>query len=359
VTTASAQPDGRTEPDQAQCAPWSFGIAGLGHVLGEPVEVASAAAAYTADPQKIQNWGYRRFHRAAAGTGLTDLAAAAADLALRRAGLAAADLDLVVLAMSDIAEYLYWDAAAATQARLGAHRAEAVLVNQACGSGVVSFDIVAGKFATHGDYRTALIVAANRVCDAYWNRMDSTTSISSDGAAAAVAVRGYSGCRWLTTEVISDGRFADFSRLESGGTAQPFTAQGQQPTQVANPFDRMEVFFKEDIHQMLRFVETISARNREVLQNACFRAAVPIAQVKRFVHLNDNIEALTEMARELGISLAQTNAELAMDHGHLGCADQILCLERHISAGELSPGDVVALTSTGSGMHWTCTLLRI
>lgn len=337
----------------------SFGVVAMGNVLGEPVDVTSAVAEYTPDLKKIQGWGYRRFHRAEEGTGLTDLAARAGQLALTRAGLAADNIDLVVLAMSDIAEYLYWDAAAATQARLGAHRAEALLLNQACGSGVMSFDAVAGKFATHRDYRTALIVAANRVCDVYWNRMEATTSISSDGAAAAVAVRGHRGCRWLTTAVISDGRYADFFKLESGGAARPFAAGTPWLTQVENPFDRLEVFFGNDLREMLRFAETIGARNRQVLERACQRAAVPLSSIKRVIHLNDNIRALTDLASELGISLDHTNADLAMDHGHLGCADQIFCLERHIGSGELVRGDVVALTSVGSGMHWTCTLLRI
>jgi len=337
----------------------SFGVVAMAGVLGEPVDVTLAAAEYTPDLKKIQGWGYRRFHRAEAGVGLSDLAVRAGHLALTRAGLDPGDVDLVVLAMADIAEYLYWDAAAATQARLGAHRAEALLLNQACGSGVMSFDAVAGKFATHDEYRTALIIAANRVCEAYWNRMEATTSISSDGAAAAVAVRGHPGCRWLTTAVISDGRYADFFRLESGGAARPFGAAGLRPAQVENPFDRLEVFFGNDLREMLRFIEIIGARNREVFEKACHKAAVPPRSVKRVIHLNDNMKALADLAKDLGISVGHTNADLAMDYGHLGCADQIFCLERHVGSGDLARGDVVALTSVGSGMHWACTLLRI
>jgi 3-oxoacyl-[acyl-carrier-protein] synthase III len=337
----------------------SFGLMTIGRALGEPVEVASAAPAYTADVKKIQAWGYRVFHRAHAGTGLTDLAVAAGQRALAGAGVPPEEVDLVVLAMSDIAEYLYWDPAAAAQARLGAHRAEAVLLNQACGSGVASFDTVAGKFATHPEYRVALIVAANRVCEAYWNRMHSNTSVSSDGAAAAVAVRGHSGCRWLATEFISDGRYADFFRLESGGALRPFASGHDGPAQVENPFDRLVDFFGGEIREMLRFVETIGSRHREVLQRACKRAGVSPRCIKRVISLNDNIQALAELAGELEISLDQTNAGLAMDHGHLGCADQMFCLEHYISSGELVRGDIVALISMGSGMHWVCTLLKI
>jgi 3-oxoacyl-[acyl-carrier-protein] synthase-3 len=81
--------------------------------------------------------------------------------------------------------------------------------------------------------------------------------------------------------------------------------------------------------------------------------------VRRVIHLNDNLSALSDLADELGLPLASTNAELAMEHGHLGCADQLFCLERHLEAGDLAAGDLVALMSTGSGMHWVCVILRV
>lgn len=337
----------------------SFGIVALGHALGEETAVADAAPQYTDELRKIAGWGFRGFHRAPGSTGLTDLAERAGRLALERAGIGADELDLVVLAMTDIAEYLYWDAAAATQARLGAHRAEALLVNQACGSGVLALDAAAGKFATRPEYRTALVVAANRVCDAYWNRMESTTAITSDGAAAAVLARGHAAGRFLSAAVISDGRYADFFRLETGGTARPFGSDGCVPDRVASPYDRMEEFFGNDHRAMLAFADTVVRRAREVFEVACARAGVQPDRVRRVIHLNDNLKALADLVDELGLPLARTNAELAMDHGHLGCADQLFCLERHLEAGELVPGDLVALMSTGSGMHWVCALLQI
>src|SRR6266511_3139236 len=61
-----------------------------------------------------RNMGVPHVPPAEAGTGLTDLAESAGQLALKRSGVDAADVDLLVLAMSDIAEHLYWDPAAAT-----------------------------------------------------------------------------------------------------------------------------------------------------------------------------------------------------------------------------------------------------
>lgn len=336
----------------------SFGICGFGHVLGEPVDVAHAAPSYTADVDRVAGWEYRRFRRAADDVGLTDLAVAAGERALAAAGVAADELDLVVLATSDIAEHLYWDAAAATQARLGARRAQAILLNQACGGGVASFDIVAGKLATHPDYETALIVGANRVCETYWNRMEINTSIFSDGAAAAVLRRGASACRWLATEIITDGTYADFMRMEVGGAASPF-ADGDERARVRSPFQRLDEFFDGDLREMFAFVSTIRARNREVVEKACARAGVELGDLRRVIHFNDNAKQLAELAKDLGIPVERTNIELAREHAHIGCADQLFDLEHHLESGELRSGDLVALTSTASGMHWLCTVLEV
>ncbi|NUS09225.1 MAG: 3-oxoacyl-ACP synthase, partial [Nonomuraea sp.] len=306
-----------------------------------------------------RGWGYRAFHRAAPDVGLTDLAVRAGGLALDRAGVDPGDLDLVVLAAADLAEYLYWDAAAAVQARLGAYRAEALLVNQACGGGVTAFDTVAGRFATHESYTTALIIGANRVCEEYCDRLATNTCVNGDGAAAALVRRGAGGCRWLVTETLTDGRYADFHRLEAGGSARPFTPSMAAPARIAAPADRLQEFFDGDIGAMFDFARTTLARNREVLERACARAGILPGSVARIIHLHDNRTAFADLAAELGVPLERTNADLALAHGHLGCADQIFSLDHLITSGALTPGDLVALTSVSSGMHWTCTLLRV
>src|SRR5262245_5060539 len=159
----------------------SFGLVSFGAALGEPVPVADVVAEYTDDVNRIIGYGYRTVHRCQPGVGLTDLAAQAGEQALVASSTRPDEVDLVVLAVTDIVEHLYWDAAADLAHRLGATRAEAVLLTQACTTGVVCLDTVAGKFATHPDYRTALVVAANRTCEAYWNRMDVQPLVFSDG----------------------------------------------------------------------------------------------------------------------------------------------------------------------------------
>lgn len=337
----------------------TFGVVAVGECLGEQRDVADEASLYLADPGRAAGWGYRYFHRAPDSVGLTDLAAEAGRRALRHAGVQPEDVDVVVLAMADVPEYLYWDPAAATADKVGVRHAEAVLINQACSAGVASFDIVAGKFATHPDYRVALLVTANRVCEAYWNRMDSSTAIMSDGAAAAVLVRDHQSCVWLTTEVISDGRYADFSRLEMGGAARPFRTGDKAPAPIGNPVDLMNEFLGNDLRAVIGFLRHSRERSREVVERACKRVGLPIDAIRYFLHLNGTAKALADYAQLFRVPQSHTNAEVAAEHAHFGSADQLLALGRGLAHRRFQPGDIVALTSTGNGMHWACTLLRI
>jgi 3-oxoacyl-[acyl-carrier-protein] synthase-3 len=336
----------------------SYGILAVGECLGEPVSVAAEASRYLDDPRRITASGYRGFHRAPDSTGVTDLAAEAGRRALARAGLRPSDVDLVVLAINDLAEYLYWDPATVTAEKIGVRGPEALLVNQACVGGVTAFDAAAGKFATHPGHRVVLLVAATRVCEPYWNRMDSSLALMSDGAAAAVLLRDHPRCTWLGTEVVSDGRYADISRLEVGGAAEPFRAGGGPVEPVENPVAGANRLLGNDIRAVIGFVRYDRERAREVVERACARAGRSIGQIEHLLGTHGTAQAIRDHAELLGVPLERTSARVAADHGHFGCADQVIALGRLLDSGRLRPGDLVALSGNGTGMNWACTLLR-
>ncbi|MEU3528784.1 3-oxoacyl-[acyl-carrier-protein] synthase III C-terminal domain-containing protein [Streptomyces sp. NPDC038707] len=333
-----------------------YGLMSFGSALGEPAAVADIASEYTEDVERVREYGYRHIHRVPDGVGLTDLAVDAARAALEESGTEPAELDLVILAVTDISEYLYWDPAASLQHRLGAHRAEAVLVDQGCVGGISCFDLLAGRFATHPEYRRALVVGANRTCEAYWNRMDTHSLLFSDGAAATVAGRGHPRLRWRASEVLSDGRYADLFRLEQGGAADPFRG-GEAPGPARDAWDLME-FFDYDAERFEAFVDLMDDRVREVVARACKRIGASVSDLARAVLLNDNIGTLTKVAGRLGVPLERTNADISLERGHFGAADHILNLQHHRASGDFRDGDLIALAGMGRGMHWGCTLLE-
>lgn len=331
-----------------------YGLSAFGVALGEEIAVKDIVAEYTEDIERVLGYGYEYIHRALPEVSVTDLAVEAGARALE--GVDPRDVDLVVVALTDLADHLYWDAAARVQRALGLGRAEAVLVDQGCISGVTALDTVAGRFATHPDYDTALVIGANRTVEAYWNRLDTHSLLFSDGAAAALAVRGAPALRWRASYAESDGRYADFFRMDVGGGRQPFVPGGETPA-VRDAWDIVE-HFDHDADRMAAFAEEIDERTARAVHRACRHAGCTEEDLARLVLLNDNARVLGTQAELIGVPVERTNARLAARHGHFGAADHLFCLARLEEAGELAPGDLVALAANGRGMHWASAVLQ-
>jgi 3-oxoacyl-[acyl-carrier-protein] synthase-3 len=189
--------------------------------------------------------------------------------------------------------------------------------------------------------------------------MDVQPMIFSDGAAATVARRGHTALRWRSTEVRTDGRYAEFFRLDVGGAAAPIgtAAAAGGPPKVRDAWDIME-FFEYDAERFEEYARQLDLQMHDVVELACARAGLKLADVGWLAMLGDNAAAMTGFAALVGTPAERTNLELVLDHGHFGAADQLFCLAEWSAGGRLQPGETIALTSRGRGLHWACTLLE-
>jgi len=329
--------------------PVELGIASTAVSLGEATDVAATAQDYVPDPERVVRWGYRTFHRAPDGVTATDLAAAAARDALARAGCDVKDVDLVVLASSDVPEFLHWDGSAALARALGARDTPTLMLTQGCSSGVTAFGDIAGAMAIRESVDTALFVTVGRVDETYRNRMQINNCLFSDGAAAAVLRRGHDRLRWLATEQLTDGDFCEFFQVGHDSAAE----------QELGTLERIQRHFDRDPRKLKSFIDQINDRTACVIDRACASVGVERADLSRVIFLNDNQQAFADLSRVLGIPRDRTNAELATHYGHVAGADQLICLHEHVERGELTEGDLVALAGVSLGMHWFCTLIQV
>jgi 3-oxoacyl-[acyl-carrier-protein] synthase-3 len=333
------------------------GIAGLGYAFGEDQDVARTAGDYVTDPERIVRWGYRTFHRAADGVTATALAAEAARNALARVALDPADLDLVVVATSEMPEYAYWDSSAALARELKVREKQTLLLTEGCASGVTGLGIVAGQMALQPEIQTVLFAAVNRVSEFHRNRMNVNNAVHSDGAVAAVLRRGHPRNQWLATEQFTDSDFCDWFRTDYGGSVAPVPPPGWSSATAPTGTERVQAHFNKDPQLLAAFGNQLNARVLEVVDRACERAGVRRADLARFVYINDP-DGIADLAEIAGIPLDHTNRDLATVHGHMGAADQLIALGHYLDNGELAPGDLVALTGISIGMRWYCTLVR-
>lgn len=336
-----------------------LGIAGIGLAFGEDQDVASTAGDYVPDPERVLKWGYRTYHRAADDVQATDLAAQAAQRALDRLGLSADALDLVVVATSEMPEYSYFDTAAAVARELKIERTQTLLLNEGCSSGVTGLYYVASTMAMQPEIETALFVAVNRVSEFHRNRMNVNSSVYSDGAAAAILRRGHSSNRWLATDQFTDPEYCDFLRTDFGGAVTPLPPEGWSSTDAPSSYESVHEHFGRDPEKLRQFLVERNDRLLEVIDSACARAGLSRDDVAHVININDSAAGIAAIAEPLGLPPERSNAPLAPDHGHMGCADQLTSFELHTQRGDLSSGDIVALCGISTGMHWSCTLIEV
>ncbi|MFP3987359.1 3-oxoacyl-[acyl-carrier-protein] synthase III C-terminal domain-containing protein [Streptomyces sp. E11-3] len=336
-----------------------MGILATGMAFGERRRVAETVGTYVPDPEVVMGLGYETYHHAADGVTATGLAAQAAREALENADLAVADVDLIVVGNSDVPEYLGWDSSAAVARELGAHGTPTVLFTQACAAWAMALDHAAGAMALSPDVDTVLVTLVNVLSEAHTNRMDFNGAVASDGAVAAVLRRGHPRFRRLSSARFTNPEFADLFRLEFGGCAAPVPPAGQSDLHM-DPMVGVYRHFDRDPERFQGFVKEINGRLADVVDQALARAGRDRSELARLIYLNDNQQAIREAADAVGIPIERTNAELARELGHIGAADQLICLWRHIEDGDLALGDLVALAGVAApGMHWFCTLIEV
>ncbi|MFD8606605.1 3-oxoacyl-ACP synthase III family protein [Streptomyces globisporus] len=338
--------------------PTEMGIVATGTAFGTPRDVAGTAHEYLPDPEAVTKLGYESYHRVADGVTAVDLAAEACRVALKNAGLGIADVDLIVLGHSDIPQYLGWDPSAAVARALDAQGTPTVLFTQSCAAWSLALDHAAGAMALSPDTGTVLVAMVNVVSETHTNRMDFNGTIASDGAAAAVLRRGHPRLRRLSSASFTNPEFADLFRIDIGGSAHPVPPPGRTHRDL-DPMIAVYEHFGADPERFGRFIGEVVGRFTDVVDHALARAGRDRSELTRLVYFNDSQRAIHGAADAIGIHVARTNAELARRLGHMGAADQLVSLHLHAEAGELAPGDLVALAGVASpGMHWFCTLLK-
>jgi 3-oxoacyl-[acyl-carrier-protein] synthase-3 len=335
-----------------------LGIEGFGFAFGEDQDVAKVAGDYVADPERVIRWGYHTFHRAADGVTATALASEAARNALNSLSMSADDVDLVVLAASELAEYPYWDASAALARELKVHNKQTLWLTEGCASGVTGLGMVAGLFTLQPELNTALFVAVNRVSEFHRNRMNVNNAVHSDGAVAAVIRRDHPRNQWLATDQFTDPELCDWFRTDYGGAVEPVPPPGWSSANAPAGHVRVQEHFGKDPKRLMEFVDLLNARVVEVIERACRRADVSRDEVKHVIYINDAPDAIDDVARPFGVPPERTNAPLAVGHGHMGAADQLTAYGQQLEQGVIVPGDLVALAGISIGMRWYSTLIR-
>ena len=257
----------------------------------------------------------------------TDLAVGAARSALVQAQLEAEDIDLIIVATST-PDFTMPSTACLVQGRLGAPRAQAFDIVNACAGFVNAFD-AASRYLQDGELQNALVVGVDRGSRLV-NPSDRVTSVFfGDGAGAAVlGSRG--GGRILASKLYSRGTSAPLS-VPFGGT---MTMDGKAIWDFAT--------------------DVLPSTVREL----CDLAGVTIDEIDLLVPHQANRYILATVAAALGLPLDRVAINIDR-YGNTLAGSIPIALDEALAEGRARPGDIVALAGFGAGLAWGGLLLQL
>ncbi len=290
---------------------------------------AIAARLGVSDEWIERRTGIRSRHIAEPEERLATHATRAAERALERGGIAAAELDLVLVATST-ADELMPHAGPLVAHALGATRAGAFDVGAACTGFLSALAIGAGQLEA-GRARRVLVVGADFMSKITDPDDRATASVFADGAGAAVMIASERGGGIGPVVLGADG----------GGADHIFVERGEGVIHM-----RGHETFREAV-----------ARLTLATDQAVQAAGVRLEDIDLFVYHQANGRILAAVGERLGLPATRV-VDCIAEYGNTSAATLPLALDFSEREGRLRAGDRVLLAAFGAGFTWGATVLE-
>jgi 3-oxoacyl-[acyl-carrier-protein] synthase-3 len=276
-----------------------------------------------------------RERRAAAGGATSDLVVPAARECLRRAGVAAADVDCVIV--GTITPDHPTPATAVTVIRhLGATRAWGFDLSAAC-SGFLYGLVVAAQMVETGAAGRVLVAGADRMSSMTDPDDRRTAILLGDGAGVALVERSRDPALGLRDHILTvDPRGEDEIVVPAGGSALPTTSETAAARKHCLYISGPPVF-RAAVEGLTVITADLMARNR-----------LGPADVDWFVPHQANLRIITAVAERVGVPMGRVVVNVDR-YGNTSAATIPIALSEWYAAGRLRPGDRVLACSIGAG----------
>ena len=266
------------------------------------------------------------------------LAAEAARQALDNAGIAADQIDLIIVATST-ADWIFPSAACLVQKAIGNVGAAAFDVQAVC-SGFVYGVANADALIRAGVAKTALVIGAETFSNILDFNDRTTCVLFGDGAGAIILTADEKPGGVLASRLHADGRYENILRtpgcVAAGKvTGHPFlTMDGQAVFKLA--------------------VGVLDSVGREVLE----AAGRTMDDIDWLIPHQANVRILNATARKMGIP--QDKVVVTVDsHANTSAATVPLALDVARRDGRVKPGQLVMLQGVGGGFTWGANLVEM
>ena len=285
----------------------------------------------TTDDWIVARTGIKERHIAADGEFTSDLAVNAAKNAIESAGIAATDIDLIIVATTT-PDKIFPSVATMVQRKLGIAGCPAFDVQAVC-SGFIYALTTADNFIKAGSSKCALVIGAetfSRITD-YSDR--GNCILWGDGA-GAVVLQASNEQGIISTHLHADGNYESMLHV-------PRNANGIDTVVMeGNPVFKMAVNTLDQIVD-----ETLAANNMQK------------SDIDWLVPHQANIRILQATAKKLDMSMDRVVVTVDK-HGNTSAASIPLALDTAVRDGRIKRGDVILMEAFGGGFTWGSALVK-
>ncbi len=275
-----------------------------------------------------------------------DLCERAAQQALQRAGVAPADLDLIVLA-TDTPEYISPSTAAVLQHRLGAVRAGTFDINTACAGFVTALDIGAKYLRADERYRNVLVLGGYAMSK-YLNPTDKkTVTLFADGAGAVLlqSAEVESNRGFLASELRTIGQYHDWMGIYAGGTRRPVTPE-------------VLAAHEHQLQFVRKFPKNLNPDTwTDMALGLCRQIDIAPADVQHYFITQININSIWETLDRLGVPRERATTIMHC-YGYTGSACIPMAFNAAWEAGRVHRGDLCFFIGSGGGLAFAAAAFR-
>jgi 3-oxoacyl-[acyl-carrier-protein] synthase-3 len=287
--------------------------------------------------------GIERRHVVEPGTPTSEIIVPAAREALRRRGIGADDLDLIIVA-TVTPDMIFPATACIVQEKLGASRAWGFDVSAAC-SGFLYALTTGAQFIETGAHRRVLVVGADVMTSILDFEDRATCVLFGDGAGAVLLEPGQDGTGILDFAHRVDGSGACCLNLPAGGSLRPATRE---------TVDKRLHYVRQQGPQVFKYAVRKFA---ESAVDLLLRNDFTGTDVDLFVAHQANIRIIEAAQHRMGLPDSKVVKNIN-EYGNTTAATIPLALATALDEKKLKPGSLVLLTAVGAGFTVGSVLLR-
>ncbi|MEM0962595.1 MAG: beta-ketoacyl-ACP synthase III, partial [Bacteroidota bacterium] len=321
-------------------------LVGWGHYAPDRVVTNDDLAEIvdTSDEWIKSRSGIERRHFVSEDQATSDLCIEAGRMALERAGVAAEDVDLVLVATSSPDE-LTPPVSSRVQHQLGCTRAGAMSLMVGC-TGFVYGLVTADQFIQTGAYETVLLIGAETISKNLDMTDRATCVLFGDGAGAVVLQASDRPCGVQSFELGSDGSQADVLIAPSPGTRIPVSQ---------DVVDNRVHYLRMDGRAVFKFATRTMG---ESLQRVMEKAGVTVDDIDLFIPHQANARIIEYAAKQFGLPPEKVVMNVA-EYGNTSAATIPIALSEALDDGRAKAGDTLAFVGFGAGLTWAACLFDL